>query len=278
MSDKMTKDHLADVLNELGCERPEATYAVQRHIAALEQHVSDLEKSLEDARKGRDDAVSHLANVTEVLVGERPVGMMPGTALEAARALVSDRDVALADNAALLPFVQEQALVACEEATDTASRCGGCASCEARRLVAGPHPGVSLIDEVPRLRVEVATGGEEWLELQQALGFPDDGMIRSVLDVRDAVVGRAEELVRLRECAQIASAHGAACATAHMAEAEQHRKALVRARNEGLEKVRVEVERQASEYGAMRSGTAKDRELLLSDLANDVVALKEPEQ
>jgi hypothetical protein len=33
---KLGAEHLADVLNELGCDRPEATDEVRRHIAALE--------------------------------------------------------------------------------------------------------------------------------------------------------------------------------------------------------------------------------------------------
>lgn len=121
-------------------------------VAALEQHVSDLEKSLEDARKWRDEAVSHLADVTEVLVGERPVGIMPGTTLEAAMVLVRDRDAALADNAVFQDgFLRVMNLL---------ENIGRQEDAETVRTVAmRSHPGAALLDEVTRLRVQVATGG-----------------------------------------------------------------------------------------------------------------------
>jgi hypothetical protein len=232
----LSAEHLWDLLNELGCERSEATHEVRQHIAALEQHVSDLEKSLEAARRGRDEAVSHLADVTEVLVGERPVGMMPGTTLEAAKALVRDRDAALADNAEMASLIP--ALSQCfagglngKWTPDLARRTSN--------ALTNPHPGAALLAEVTRLRIQVATGGEEWLEVQQALGFPDDGMIRSVLDVRDAVVGLLE----------------------------QHRKALVRARNEGLEKAIGEL--RALGFHETPAGLG---------VIDRIRALKEPEQ
>jgi len=73
---RMTPKHLADALNELGCDKPEATAEVQRHIEALEAEnkriqarcealevaLSERTKSMQEAqeesarfRRGRDD-------------------------------------------------------------------------------------------------------------------------------------------------------------------------------------------------------------------------------
>ena len=62
------------------------------------------------------------------------------------------------------------------------------------RLARAIEPSVVLA-LIERLRIAEAVG-DEWRELQCAAGFPDDGMTRSVKDVRDSVVLMRE---RVRE-------------------------------------------------------------------------------
>lgn len=58
---------------------------------------------------------------------------------------------------------------------------------------------------------------------------------------------------------------------------EEQRKAAVLAKNRALETVRTEARRQANEYAALLSETARDRHMLLLDFAADIADLKDPE-
>lgn len=60
----------------------------------------------------------------------------------------------LADNAALLAFVKEQAEVACEAYTRPGTDCGSCTTCTARALAREPHAGALLLEECNRLRAD----------------------------------------------------------------------------------------------------------------------------
>lgn len=77
---------------------------------------------------------------------------------ESTLAAFSDRDAEAeqlkAVNAVLLQFVRGHAEVVCE---DVVRQCGECDSCIARTLVDVIHPGTALLEELTRLRAQVAT-------------------------------------------------------------------------------------------------------------------------
>lgn len=65
-----------------------------------------------------------------------------------------------------------------------------------------PSIAIALIERVRAAEIV----GSEWMALQEAAGFPKDGMVRSVKDVSDSVVLMAERLRELeKQCAENAA-------------------------------------------------------------------------
>lgn len=89
-----------------------------------------------------------------------------------------------------------------------------------------------------------------------------------------ASVACEEETVATKECGDCGPCHDRAILSQHHPGAallEEHRKALARARNEGLEKARIAVV-------ALMEGQAGGVLKILSFAAKDINALKEPEE
>lgn len=120
---EMAADELERVLGYLANGRnnsadlPFEAARVRAHIAAL--------------RARADVAVNAMADVTEVLVGERPVGVMRETTLEAAHSLKARADAAEADNSVLVDVLRSVEHVDSRNPSAGMRYCPACGECEA---------------------------------------------------------------------------------------------------------------------------------------------------
>lgn len=190
-----------------------AIEALRAHIAALEQHVSDLDKSLENVRQERDALKANSPGFSEsspagqVADDERRVfGALSRhdeatpynlEALSRLAAAAKERHAALADNAALLQALLDVAELRLSGPTLNAM---------AAKLKTERHPGAALLEELAMLRGVRAQAQVDAKFIHEALGWAGEWPSSLPAPSR-AVVALLEE----------------------------HRKALVRARNEGLE-------------------------------------------
>jgi hypothetical protein len=90
--------------------------------------------------QGYEAAVTGLADITEAVLGEHPIGAMPGTTLDAVRKIMAERDAVVADNAALL-----DALTKTRDELD--EMVGVRAGDALRHAINMPHPGTALLEE-----------------------------------------------------------------------------------------------------------------------------------
>ena len=195
-------------------EAENATYgkavdSLTRVVEKDQQHISDLEKSLENVRKERDEAIPRTRDA------ERRADLSEQALREAQAAngrLLSDsRHIAQQRDTALSDNAALLMFVAplAEVACEGVGpeECGECVSCMAKLHVAQPHPGAALLEEH-----------------------------RKALERRDAAMKLAAMTQQTVEMLN-----------ARIDQDEiDHAKALVRARNEGLEEALQEVATVAS--------------------------------
>lgn len=128
----------------------------------LEHHISDLERSLENVRQERDEATDKARRLREELSGHIRAGVEtaeilagPGGPLgegivAGAKRVASERDEALADNAALRAWVDERGHATwCVREHDETLRCTE--GCAAAVILAAAHPGAALLERMKRL-------------------------------------------------------------------------------------------------------------------------------
>lgn len=130
--------------------------ATRARIAALEAEISSLTPS--------GDVMDDVHAIQRALVAADRF-WAPEVNADAERAALSRLtakaqayDVAMADNAALLGFVREQAAVTCE---DVARQCGECASCTARAILDAAHSGTAVLEEHRKALDAAKTKGHE---------------------------------------------------------------------------------------------------------------------
>lgn len=131
--------------------------------------------------------------------------------------LTGERDAAIADNAVLLAFVKDQASVACEETTITSLECGDCATCGARQLRRQPHPGAALLEKHAKA---LASERGARLAAERALAEERARTAAWVSNVREVEIALGMD-----------TSSGMTISDAH--------RVLVRARNDGVERVAV---------------------------------------
>jgi len=293
VSDIMGADHLLDALNELGRERPEATDEVRRHIAALTQMIADaaardwtcaycdVSFAEPEVCRTHAQACEHNPLVARAKDLQQHVTDLEKS-LENAQHEAAQMDAALRVKIPEIEALLSSACVWCGTLAPDAT------SAEAMRgyvrkhmLVCSGHPmralererDAALADNAALLQtVRHLTEGNMMEGIKGAtIAKTDPHPGAALLEEHRKALAQVEHLTRQRT--HVAGLLGVADNGAYQNDWwAPVRKALARARNEGLEKAAANFDPP--------SGTTPNSQWaqIARDLASNIRALKEPEQ